>query len=278
MPSFARFVAAGAAFAAAACVPVASAQPAAWPTKSIRFILPFPPGGGTDTLARIVGQKVSETLGQPLVMDNRPGAGANIGAELAARAAPDGYTIVMGNIAHAVNVSLYRKLGYDLVNDLRAGHPAGFHAEHPGRRAFGPGEGRGRSDRAGQGAPGQVQLCVRRQRNVFPSGGRTVQDHDIDRSRARALQGRRSCRGEPVVGRGGDRVRHGPVGAAASTGRQASRAGSDQCAAFCRSRRPSDDRRVGCTRLRQQHLVRRARTRAHAACTSPDCTRSSSRP
>jgi tripartite-type tricarboxylate transporter receptor subunit TctC len=118
MPSFVRNAAAGAAFAATFCVPVASAQPAAFPTKSIRFILPFPPGGGTDTLARIVGQKVSESVGQPLVMDNRPGAGANIGAELAARAAPDGYTIVMGNIAHAVNVSLYRKLGYDLVNDF----------------------------------------------------------------------------------------------------------------------------------------------------------------
>jgi len=69
-------------------------------------------------LARIVGVKVSETLGQPLLMDNRPGAGANIGAELAARAAPDGYTIVMGNIAHAVNMSLYLKPGYDFVTDF----------------------------------------------------------------------------------------------------------------------------------------------------------------
>ncbi|MCE2949422.1 MAG: tripartite tricarboxylate transporter substrate binding protein [bacterium] len=118
MPSFARAAAVGAAVAAAGATPFALAQPAAWPTKSIRFILPFPPGGGTDTLARIVGQKASEALGQPIVMDNRPGAGANIGAELAARAAPDGYTIVMGNIAHAVNMSLYRKLGYDLITDF----------------------------------------------------------------------------------------------------------------------------------------------------------------
>ncbi len=116
---FTRSVAASAAalFVAAGTAP-ASAQPAAWPSKPIRFILPFPPGGGTDTLARIVGQKMSETIGQPVLMDNRPGAGANIGAELAARAAPDGYTIVMGNIAHAVNMSLYRKPGYDLVADF----------------------------------------------------------------------------------------------------------------------------------------------------------------
>lgn len=123
MASFARGLTHGvaliaAALASAAWIPPASAQPGAWPSKPIRFILPFPPGGGTDTLARIVGQKMSESIGQPVLMDNRPGAGANIGAELAARAAPDGYTIVMGNIAHAVNMSLYRKPGYDFVADF----------------------------------------------------------------------------------------------------------------------------------------------------------------
>lgn len=89
-----------------------------YPSKSIRFVLPFPPGGGTDTLARIVGQHLSKTMGQSMVMDNRPGAGANIGAEIAARSAPDGYTLLMGNIAHAVNVTLYRKLSYDFVKDF----------------------------------------------------------------------------------------------------------------------------------------------------------------
>src|SRR6188768_3766803 len=79
-----------------------------YPTKSIRFVLPFPPGGGTDTLARIVGAHLSKTMGQSMVMDNRPGAGANIGADIAAHSSPDGYTLLMGNIAHAVNVTLYR--------------------------------------------------------------------------------------------------------------------------------------------------------------------------
>ncbi len=89
-----------------------------YPSKPIRFVLPFPPGGGTDTLARIVGQKLAQDFGQTIVMDNRPGAGANIGAEIAAHSAPDGYTILMGNIAHAVNVTLYSKPGYDLVKDF----------------------------------------------------------------------------------------------------------------------------------------------------------------
>ena len=80
--------------------------------------MPFPPGGGTDTLGRIVGQKLGESLGQQVVIDNRPGAGANIGAELAAKAPPDGYTIFMGNVAHTINASLYSKLNYDLVRDF----------------------------------------------------------------------------------------------------------------------------------------------------------------
>ncbi|MEQ1772337.1 MAG: tripartite tricarboxylate transporter substrate binding protein [Burkholderiales bacterium] len=99
-------------------VAVSSVSAQDYPTKSVRFVLPFPPGGGTDTLARIVGAHLSKTMGQSMVMDNRPGAGANIGAEIAARSAPDGYTLLMGNIAHAVNVTLYRKLSYDFVKDF----------------------------------------------------------------------------------------------------------------------------------------------------------------
>ena len=104
---------------AAACtlLGVVPAQ-AQYPTKALRFIMPFPPGGGTDTLGRIIGQKLSEVLAQQVIIDNRPGAGANIGAEIAAKSPPDGYTLLMGNIAHAINVSLYSKLSYDLVKDF----------------------------------------------------------------------------------------------------------------------------------------------------------------
>jgi len=89
-----------------------------YPGKPVRLIVPFPPGGGTDTLARILGQKLADVLGQQVVIDNRPGAGTNIGAEIAAKAPPDGYTVLMGNIAHAINVTLYSKLSYDLVRDF----------------------------------------------------------------------------------------------------------------------------------------------------------------
>ncbi len=102
---------------AGACWGIAPAQ-AQYPNKPVRLVLPFPPGGGTDTLGRVVGAKLSETLGQQVVIENRPGAGANIGAEVVAKSPPDGYTLLMGNIAHAINVTLYSKLGYDLLKDL----------------------------------------------------------------------------------------------------------------------------------------------------------------
>ena len=91
---------------------------AQYPGKPVRMIVPFPPGGGTDTLARIMAQKLGEVLGQQVVIDNRPGGGTNIGAELAAKAAPDGYTVLMGNVSHAINVTLYGKLNYDFIKDF----------------------------------------------------------------------------------------------------------------------------------------------------------------
>ena len=109
---------AGAAVLLGAAAAFAQAASQDYPSKPIRFILPFPPGGGTDTLARIVGQKLGENLGQTLVLDNRPGAGANIGAEIGAHAVADGYTLTMGNIAHAINMTLYSKPGYNLVTDF----------------------------------------------------------------------------------------------------------------------------------------------------------------
>lgn len=89
-----------------------------YPTRPIRFVVPFPPGGGADTLARVLGQKLGEAWGEQVVIDNRPGAGGNISAEIAAKAAPDGYTIFQGNVAHAISASLYAKLNYDLVKDF----------------------------------------------------------------------------------------------------------------------------------------------------------------
>jgi len=95
----------------------ASAQ--AYPTKSIRLIIPFAPGGTNDIVGRLIGQKLGEIVGQQVVPDNRGGAGGTIGMEVAAKAAPDGYAIVIGHIGTlAVNPTLYSKLAYDPVKDL----------------------------------------------------------------------------------------------------------------------------------------------------------------
>jgi tripartite-type tricarboxylate transporter receptor subunit TctC len=103
-------------FACANAIPVfAQAQ---YPVKPLRLIVPYPPGGGTDTLARLLVQKLSEALGQQVVLDNRPGAGANIGVEVAAKSPPDGYTLLLATIANAISASLYSKLNYDLVKDF----------------------------------------------------------------------------------------------------------------------------------------------------------------
>jgi tripartite-type tricarboxylate transporter receptor subunit TctC len=89
-----------------------------YPARPIRLIVSFAPGGSVDLVARLVGQKLSERAGQQMVIDNRPGAGGNISAEIAARAAPDGYTLYMSSASLVVNVSLYRKLAYDPLRDF----------------------------------------------------------------------------------------------------------------------------------------------------------------
>ena len=97
----------------------ALAQTGAYPARPIRFIVPYPPGGGTDTFARIVARRLAETLGQQVAIDNRGGANAIIGTQIAARSAPDGYTMVLGVPASlAVNPGLYRDLPYDPVRDF----------------------------------------------------------------------------------------------------------------------------------------------------------------
>src|SRR5438045_5831689 len=89
-----------------------------YPSKPVKFILPFPPGGGTDILGRLISERLSASLGQPVVTENRGGAGGNVGAEAAAHAAPDGYTILLAAPTLAISRTLYTKLNYDAVKDL----------------------------------------------------------------------------------------------------------------------------------------------------------------
>lgn len=97
----------------------AGAAVAAYPERPIRLVVPFPPGGGADNLARTIMPRIEGLLGTPIVIDNRPGAGGNLGAEFVARAAPDGYTLLYGtNGTHAINISLYPNLRFDPVKDF----------------------------------------------------------------------------------------------------------------------------------------------------------------
>jgi len=112
-------------FGRAACAALAGLLsfplPAAdqYPSKPIRLIVPFPAGGSLDAVARAIGQKLTDAWGQPVIIDNRPGAGGNIGADLVAKSAPDGYTMLEGALStHAVNVSLYAKMPYDPIKDF----------------------------------------------------------------------------------------------------------------------------------------------------------------
>jgi len=111
--------AAAAAVALVAAPGIAQTPASNWPNKPIRYIVPFAPGGTTDILARTIGERLGAALGQPIIVDNKPGQGGSIGAAELARAAPDGYTIGGGTISsHAINATLYDKLSYDPITSF----------------------------------------------------------------------------------------------------------------------------------------------------------------
>ena len=104
---------------AAACAPAVAAEPAAdFPVRPIRIVVPFPPGGSTDVLMRIVSPRLSKALGQPVVVENRSGASATVGADFVAKAAPDGYTLLVGTLHHTIAQAVFPKLPYRLDVDL----------------------------------------------------------------------------------------------------------------------------------------------------------------
>ena len=106
--------------AGAATLPAVSriARAQAYPARPVRIIVGFPGGSASDTTARLIGQSLSERLGQPFVVENRPGAATNIATEAAARAAPDSYTLLLVNAANAINATLYDRLNYNFLRDI----------------------------------------------------------------------------------------------------------------------------------------------------------------
>jgi len=100
------------------CIGASSSWAQRYPAKVVRLLVPFSPGSGSDTLGRIIAGGLSDVFGQQVIVDNRAGAAGNIGAEIAAKAPPDGYTLLLANLGHAASVSLYRNLPYDVVRDF----------------------------------------------------------------------------------------------------------------------------------------------------------------
>jgi tripartite-type tricarboxylate transporter receptor subunit TctC len=113
-----HFIEAGLALGASIAAPVFAQSKSMYPTQTIKMIVAFGPGGSTDVTARIISAKLYDELGQRVVIENKPGGGSNIGSELASRAAPDGYTVFLGTVANAINMSLYKNPGYDIVRDF----------------------------------------------------------------------------------------------------------------------------------------------------------------
>jgi tripartite-type tricarboxylate transporter receptor subunit TctC len=104
--------------AMAATLACGSAMAQAWPAKPISLVVPFPPGGTTDVLARALAEKLQQSLGQPVIVESKPGAGATLGADYVAKAKPDGYTLLVGAVHHTIASSVYKKLPYDFQKDL----------------------------------------------------------------------------------------------------------------------------------------------------------------
>jgi tripartite-type tricarboxylate transporter receptor subunit TctC len=102
----------------ALCLTAGAAMAQTWPAKPISLVVPFPPGGTTDVLARALGEKLGQALGQTVIVENKPGAGATLGADYVAKSKPDGYTLLVGAVHHTIATSVYKKLGYDFQKDF----------------------------------------------------------------------------------------------------------------------------------------------------------------
>ena len=118
MTCFTRFSRFATALLFAVCAGIGAASATEYPARPVKWVVPYPPGGTTDVLARIMAQWLTEKMGQPFLVENRPGAGNNIGTEVVVNAPPDGYTMLLVNPAHGINASLYKKLPFNVIRDI----------------------------------------------------------------------------------------------------------------------------------------------------------------
>jgi tripartite-type tricarboxylate transporter receptor subunit TctC len=179
-------------------------QASKWPNKPIRVIVPFAPAGGVDLLSRFLADKLGASLGQTLLIDNRPGAGGNIGTEMVVRAGNDGYTLLIaGSPTHVINPYLYKNLSYNPVKDLSPGRAGRLRAQPAGGQPRPGPQLRRRPRQAGAQQTRAGQLLVGRQRHQRPPGRRTAAQPGKGRTDARALQGPGRCHQRGDSRRGG---------------------------------------------------------------------------
>ena len=211
--------------AGAAALPAVSriAWAQAYPSRPVRIIVGFPPGGASDILARLMGQWLSERLGQPFIIENRPGAGGNIATEAVVRAPADGHTLLCVGPPNAINATLYDKLNFDFIRDIAPVAGISRVALCHGGKSIGSGQDDSRVHRLRQGQSGQGQYGIGGQRDRVPRGRRAVQDDGWRRHGPRALsrRGARADRSARRPSAGHVRLRHR---------RQSSTSGPASCA------------------------------------------------
>ena len=173
---------------------------AEYPNRPIRIVVGFTPGGGNDIIARVFGQKLSESLGQPVIIENKPGAGAILATEYVARSAPDGYTLLVGaSGAMVINPAVYEKLNYDTMRDFKPVSELGIVSADPDRQREIAVQvaGRSRRLRQSQSRQGELLMLLRR----LPARDRAVQAEDRRADADDPLQGRQRFRYRCHLGR-----------------------------------------------------------------------------
>ena len=257
-----RFSAASASAAARSRQCRSPAWRRAYPSRPITLVVFVPPGGAPDIVARLIGQPLSQRLGQPVVIENRPGGGGNLALQAVARAPADGHTLLLIATPHAVNVTLYEKLDINVIRDIVPVASIDNDAFVDGGQSFAAGQNGCRIRRPREGQSRQDQHGVERQRQPQSSGRRAVQDDDRHRNGSRAVSRHAGGDHRADDRRRARRIRRPAVVAVARQRRQGARArGDDRQAregAAGRSRR----RRHGAG-LRGDRLARHRRAQGH---------------
>jgi hypothetical protein len=193
------------AFAFILLSPAAFAQ--SYPSRPVKVIVPWPPGQATDIAARMLAQKLQDALGEPFIVDNRPGAGGSIGTDVAVKSAPDGYTLLAASSGPVSIMPSLQKLPYDPLRDLTLIGMITAQSLRPGRQFLVSGQQRERVHRAPESESRQIHLRVFRYRRNGPPDRRAVQFHGAGQGATRAVQGQRAgahrCdqRGSELYGR-----------------------------------------------------------------------------